>query len=178
MGCRLGLVICWSSLVPWRVQAGHGLSLLFHRAATNQHLSSSLSRTDSSSQQCWSHCQSTSGSTDLERQDRWAIMALWCLISNISCTQEREVMSCHLSILARNDQIRQVSHFFLGTNLKFFFFFFFAYFLKPTPTLAYFMLKMIRSEIFCKNSHWKGVKTPDLWSVQYFSLPKSLQFSI
>ena len=55
-------------------------------------------------------------------------------------------------------------------------FFYFAYFLKPTPTLAYFMLKMIRSEIFCKNSHWKGVKTPDLWSVQYFSHPNHCNF--
>ena len=120
--------------------------------------------TNSSSWQCWSHCQSTSRSTDLERQDRWAIMALWCLISSISCAQEREVMSCHLSILARNDQIRQVSHFVLGTNFNFF-----AYFLKLTPRLGHFMLKLIRSEIFCKNSHWKGVKTPDLWSAQYFS---------
>ena len=67
-------------------------------------------------------------------------------------------MSCHLSILAINDQIRQVSHLFLGANLNFFL----AYFLKLTPTLGHFMLKMIRSEIFCKNSHWKGVKTPDL----------------
>ena len=55
---------------------------------------------------------------------------------------------------------------FLGANLNYFFF---AYFLKLTPTLSHFMLKMIRSEIFCKNSHWKGVKTPDLWWVQYFS---------
>ena len=47
---------------------------------------------------------------------------------------------------------------FLGANLKFYF----AYFLKPTPTLGHFMLKMIRSEIFCKNLHLKGVKTPDL----------------
>ena len=100
-------------------------------------------------------------------------MALWCLISNISCTQEREVTSCHLSILARNDQIRQVSHFF-GHKSKIFFYF--AYFLKPTPTLAYFMLKMIRYEIFCKNSYWKGVKTPDLWSAQYFSHPNHCNF--
>ena len=49
------------------------------------------------------------------------------------------------------------------------FFFYFAYFFKLTPRLGQFMLKMIRSEIFCKHSHWKGVKTPDLWSVQYFS---------
>ena len=83
-------------------------------------------------------------------------------------------MSCHLSILAGNDQIRQVSHFFWGTNLKFFIYF--AYFLKPTYTLAYFMLKMIRSEIFCKNRHWKGVKTPDLWSSQYFSCSNHCNF--
>ena len=48
-------------------------------------------------------------------------------------------------------------------------FFNFAYFLKPTPTFGHFMLKMITSKIFWKNSHWKGVKTPDLWSAQYFS---------
>ena len=150
----------------WRVQAGCGLILLFHRAATNQCLSSSLSRTNSSSWQCWSHCRSTNGSTYLDRQDKWAIIALWCLISSISCAKEREVTSCHLSILARNDQIRQVSHFFWAQIPNFFYF---AYLLKPTPTLAYFNLKVIRSEIFCKNSHWKGVKTSDLWSVQYFS---------
>ena len=146
----------------------------FHRAATNQHLSSSSSRTNSSSQQCWNCCQSTNGSTDLDRQDKQAIIALWCLISNISCAWEREVTSCHLSILAINDQIRQVFSLFLGHKSQIFFYF--AYVLKATPTLAYFMLKMIRSEIFCKNSHWKGVKTLDLWSAQYFSCPNHCNF--
>ena len=63
---------------------------------------------------------------------------------------------------------------FFGAQISIFFYF--AYFLKPTPTLGYFMLKMIRSEIFCKNSHWKGVKTPDLWSAQYFSHPNHCIF--
>ena len=158
----------------WRVQPGCSLSLLFHRAATNQCLSSSLSRTASSSWQCQSHCRSTNGSTDLDKQDKWAIIALWCLISSISCAQEREVIYCHLSILARNDQIRQVSHFLWVqiSNL----FLFCIFFEKPTPTLGHFMLKLITSEIFCKNSHWKGVKTPDLWSAQYFSHPNHCNF--
>ena len=64
---------------------------------------------------------------------------------------------------------------FLG-HKSLLFFFFFAYFLKLTPTLSHFMLKMIRSQIFCKNSHWKGVKTLDLWSVQYFSHPNHCNF--
>ena len=103
---------------------------------------------------------------------RWAKRTFLCLISAIRCDQDKQVTSCHRSILPENDKIRQVSpliHVYLWI-------FFLGYFLKPTPTSGHFRLKMIRSEIFWKNSHWKGVKTPDLWSVQYFSCQNHCNF--
>ena len=94
-------------LCSWRVKLGWGLRWLFQMEATINLHSSSLSRMHSSSIQWWSLCLYTR--LQILEALRWARIALCCLILSCKQYQDRVVTSCHWSILATTDQIRQVS---------------------------------------------------------------------
>ena len=112
-------------LCSWRVQPGQGLRWLFQMEATiNLHFSS-LSGMHISSMQWQSLCLYTR-SQILEALS-WASIALCYLISSCKWYQNRVVISCHWSILATTDQIRQVSHSSYA-HFGFFFFFFCIFF--------------------------------------------------
>ena len=112
-------------LCSWRVQLGRCLRQLFQMEATNHLHVSSLSRIHNSSMQWWSLCLYTR--SQILEALRWASIAFCCLISSCKWYQDGAVTSCHLSILATTDQIRQVSHSFCAN------FEFFAYFWNQQP---------------------------------------------
>ena len=112
--------VIWCTFAPGEFSQGEVSGDFSRWKPPSTFASSSLSRMHSSSMQWWSLCLYTR--SQILEALRWASIALCCLISSCKWHQDRVVMSCHLSILATNDQIRQVSHSFLCAFWKIFFF--------------------------------------------------------